>query len=69
MSVSIAGGAEYIRILNCLDPADSQGNHTPANQEYFRGQVELLANLVGYDDDPESTIASIHKALGVHQDP
>lgn len=57
---------EIIRDLNDLATADGFGNHTPDNPEYFRGQVELLVSLMGYEDDGYAERLFVLDRLGVN---
>ena len=59
---------EYIRDANDLAEPHAFGNHTPENIEYFRGQVEMLRHIMGYEDDGYSEDNFILGCLGVRQD-
>lgn len=63
--VNVQEALLIIADLNDLAPADSFGNHKPENPEYFRGQIELLKNLMGYTDDGYNTEQYLKSELGV----
>lgn len=58
---------EIIRDLNDLSPADAFGNHRPENPEYLRGQIELLQQIMGYEDDGWAEWLYITAQLGVDE--
>lgn len=64
--LNLKDAVEIIRDLNDLAPAGAFGNHEVPNIEYFKGQVELIAHLVGWaDTDHPFTDFLVTEALGV----
>lgn len=58
---------EIIRDMNDLSPAEAFGNHRPENPEYLRGQIELLQQIMGYEDDGWAEWLYITAQLGVDE--